>query len=332
MEYFISTVLVILSGLFSGLTLGLLSLDTQSLRRRAKHGDKDAAVIYPIREKGNQLLATLLLGNVAVNTTLSIFLGSIASGLVAGLIATGLIVIFGEIVPQAVISRHALWFGARTIWFTRITMLLAAPVAYPIAKALDHFLGSEVPMVYSKKELMDIISEHEESEHSTIDEDEERIMHGALQFSHLAVRDVMTPAERVVSFDENQRLNAEFYEQVYEHGFSRLPIYSGEPSNIVGVMYVKDLIVEDEDISIKETEDAFDKKYLTVRAGDLLDGVLARMLKTRQHLAIVRNQNKRFVGVITLEDIIEEIIQQEISDEDDEDPVELVVPTAATQA
>lgn len=332
MEYLISAVLVLLSGLFSGLTLGLLSLDTQSLRRRAKHGDENAAVIYPIRERGNLLLATLLLGNVAVNTTLSIFLGTIASGLVAGLVATGLIVIFGEIVPQAVISRYALWFGAKTIWFTRIAIIIAFPIAYPIAKTIDYFLGSEMPTVYSKKELMDIISEHEESEHSTIDEDEERIMHGALQFSHLSVRDVMTPAERVVSFDENQRLNKEFYEQVYEHGFSRLPIYSGNPENIVGVLYVKDLLVEDENISIKETEDAFERKYLTVRADDLLDSVLARMLKSRHHLAVVRNQNKHFVGVITLEDIIEEIIQQEISDEDDEDPLDRptqALPTVA---
>jgi metal transporter CNNM len=322
MEYLISAVLVIFSALFSGLTLGLLSLDTQSLRRRAKNGDKNAATIYPVREKGNLLLATLLLGNVTVNTTLSIFLGSIASGLVAGLIATGLIVIFGEIVPQAVISRYALWFGAKTIWFTRIAIVLAYPVAYPIAWTLDYFLGSELPTTYSRKELMDIISEHEESEHSTIDEDEERIMHGALQFSHLSVREVMTPVDRVISFDENQRLNEEFYEQVYNHGFSRLPIYSGDPMNIVGVLYVKDLIVEDENISIKETVDAFDRKYLIVRAGDKLDLILGRMLKSRQHIAIVRNQNKRFVGVITLEDIIEEIIQQEIADEDDEDPTE----------
>jgi metal transporter CNNM len=319
MEYLISAVLVTLSALFSGLTLGLLSLDTQSLRRRAKHGDKDAATIYPIRKRGNLLLTTLLLGNVIVNTTLSIFLGSIASGVLAGLIATGLIVIFGEIVPQAVISRHALWFGSRTIWFTRIAVVLAFPVAYPIAKTLDYFLGSDIPTVYSKKELMDIISEHEESEHSTIDEDEERIMHGALQFSHLSVRDVMTPADEVISFDENQRLNNEFYERVYEYGFSRLPIYSGDPENIIGVMYVKDLLVEDENISIRETE-AFDRKYLLIRASEMLDSVLARMLKSRQHLAIVHNQNKHFVGVITLEDIIEEIIQQEIADEDDDDP------------
>lgn len=322
MEYLISTVLVILSGLFSGLTLGLLSLDTQSLRRRAKHGDKNAAVIYPIRKNGNQLLATLLLGNVVVNTTLSIFLGSIASGVVAGVIATGLIVIFGEIVPQAAIPRFALRFGAKTIWFTRAALFFAFPVAFPIAKVLDYFLGSEIPTVYSRKELMDIISEHEDSEHSSIDRDEERIMHGALQFSHMAVRDVMTTAEQVVSFDENQRLNNDFYEQVYEHGFSRIPIYSGEPYNIIGILYVKDLIVEDEKITIKETENAFTTNNLTVRANDLLDSVLARMLKTRQHMAMVRNQNKRFVGVITLEDIIEEIIQQEIADEDDEDSAE----------
>lgn len=324
MEYLISTVLVVLSGLFSGLTLGLLSLDTQSLRRRAKHGDHAAAVIYPVREKGNLLLTTLLLGNVAVNTTLSIFLSSIASGIVAGVMATALIVIFGEIVPQAVISRYALWFGAKTIWFTRFVLLLFLPISYPIAKILDHFLGAELPTTYSRKELMDIISEHEDSELSTIDADEERIMHGALQFSHLSVREVMTPADQVVSFDLNQKLTDNFFEQVNEHGFSRLPIYSGDKSNIVGILYVKDLIVEDDHISIKETEEAFDTKFITVRTDDLLDVVLGKMLRSRQHMAMVRNRAKQFVGVVTLEDIIEEIIQQEIVDEDDEEPIDRI--------
>lgn len=322
MEYLISTVLVLLSGLFSGLTLGLLSLDTQTLRRRARNGDAEAAVIYPIRQRGNLLLTTLLLGNVAVNTTLSIFLGSIASGLWGGLMATALIVVFGEIVPQAVISRYALWFGSRTIWFTRAVLLLFLPISYPIAKILDRFLGSELPTMYSHQELMDIISEHEDSELSTIDADEERIMHGALQFSHRSVREVMTPAERVISVSEEQRLTDDFFEEVNEHGFSRLPVYSGDPANIIGLLYVKDLIIEDDHITIKETEEAFDRKLLTVRANDKLDAVLGRMLKSRQHLAIVRGQGQQFVGVVTLEDIIEEIIQQEIVDEDDEDPVE----------
>lgn len=317
MEYLISIVLVAFSGLFSGLTLGLLSLDTGTLRRRAKHGDADAAAIYPIRAKGNLLLTTLLLGNVAVNTTLSIFLGSIASGLVAGLLATALIVVFGEIIPQAVISRYALWFGARTLWFTRVAIILAYPIAWPIAKLLDHFLGNELPTTYSHKELMDIITEHENSEHSPIDADEERIVHGALQFSHRKVREVMTPVDKVVSFDENQRLNNEFFTEVNQYGYSRLPIFSGNQSNVVGILYVKDLIVEDDDITIKETEEAFDTQFLTVRGSALLDVVLGKMLKGKQHLAIVKNRNDQFIGVITLEDIIEEIIQQEIEDEDD---------------
>jgi len=317
MEYLISLVLVILSGLFSGLTLGLLSLDAQSLARQAKHGDKDAQTIYAVRKNGNLLLSTLLLGNVAVNTTLSIFLGSIASGLVAGITATALIVIFGEIVPQAVISRYAMWFGARTIWFTRLAIVICYPITWPISKTLDYFLGSELPKTYSKSELMEIISEHEESVHSPIDEDEERIVHGALLFSHMRVREVMTKAMDVFAFEENQKLNDDFFKEVNECGFSRLPIYRKDKTNIIGIMYVKDLIVEDENITIADTVEAFDSKFLTVRDSSLLDKVLTRMLKTRQHIAIVKDHNDNYAGVISLEDIIEEIIQQEIVDEDD---------------
>ncbi len=309
---------MILSGLFSGLTLGLLSLDIHSLARRAKHGDRDAQTILPVRENGNLLLTTLLLGNVAVNTTLSIFLGSIASGIVAGITATALIVVFGEIIPQAVISRHAIWFGSRTIWFTRLTVFLLYPISWPISKILDKFLGDELPTTYSKSELMDIISEHEESEHSDLDADEERILHGALNFSHRSVREVMTTVDKVVSVDENQKLNDDFYEMVTESGFSRIPVFSGKATNIIGVLYVKELLTEVEDIAVRDTEEALDKKMLTVRGNHMLDTVLARMLKTRHHLAIVRNSKGEFIGVISLEDIIEEIIQQEIVDEDDE--------------
>jgi len=312
---------VLLSGLFSGLTLGLLSLDTQTLKRRAKHGDADAKAIYPVRKQGNLLLTTLLLGNVAVNTTLSIFLGTIASGLVAGLMATALIVVFGEIIPQAVISRYAIWFGARTLWFTKFVIILAYPVARPMAWMLDYFLGNELPTTYSNKELMDIISEHESSAHSSIDQDEERILHGALQFSHKRVREVMTPANEVIMYDENQRLHDAFFTEITDHGYSRLPVFSGNRNNVQGILYVKDLLVEDDHISLKQTEEALETTFLTVRGSDLLDGVLGKMLKAKQHLAIVQNRNKQFLGVISLEDIIEEIIQQEIEDEGDEEGV-----------
>ena len=228
---------------------------------------------------------------------------------------------FGEIIPQAVISRNALFFGARTIWFTKLVLLIFYPIAWPIAKMLDHFLGDEIPTVYSKSELMDIISEHEDSEHSDVDADEERILHGALQFSHTRVREVMTPAERVVLFDENTKLNDDFFTEVQEQGFSRLPIYSGEKSNVIGILYVKDLITEAEDISIAQTEEAFEKEFLAVDQNEMLDKVLTKMLKQRRHLAVVQAKSGRFLGVVTLEDIIEEIIQVEIEDEDDEEEI-----------
>jgi len=318
-EYAISLLLIALSALFSGLTLGYFTLNTQNLRRQAKLGNKEAINILPIREKGNQLLTTLLFGNVAVNAALSVYLSSLAGGVVAALSATVLIFLFGEIIPQAVLSRHAMKFGSMAAPFVKILIFMLAPITFPIAWTLDRFLGQEIPSMYSKNEIMEIVSEHEDSEHSPIDEDEERIIHGALQFSHTTVREVMTPKDKVRMYEENQRLTDPFFEEVTELGFSRYPVYSGNRENITGILFTKDLLVEEDDIAIKETHEAFGSQFLTVRQSDKLDTVLACMLKQNLHMGIVRNRKKIFMGVITLEDIIEEIIQQEIVDEDDEE-------------
>lgn len=317
MEYLISLVLITFSALFSGLTLGYFTLNQHDLRRQAKLGNKNAQIIYPIRKRGNQLLTTLLLGNVIVNTTLAVFLGSLTDGVVATIIATFLIVIFGEILPQAIIARHALRFGATAAPFVRFVMFIMTPLAYPIALLLDRLLGHETPTTYSKHEIMQIVSEHEDSEESPIDEDEERIIHGALQFSHRSAKEVMTRIEDITSFDENQKLTHEFFEIITDEGYSRYPVYSGTPTNIIGILFAKDLLTEDDHISIKDTKEALETNYLTVRQNELLDIVLSKMLKQKRHIAIVHNKAKQCVGLITLEDIIEEIIQVEIEDEDD---------------
>ncbi|MES2966290.1 MAG: CNNM domain-containing protein [Patescibacteria group bacterium] len=317
MIYLISLFLILCSATFSGLTLAYFSLDIASLRRRANAGDPQALAIYPLRARGNLLLTTLLLGNVTVNTILSVFLGSLVSGVFASFLATALIFLFGEIGPQALFSRHALAFGSKLAPLTSFLLFIAYPIAFPVAYSLDRLLGHATPSMYSKHEIMQIISEHEESEHSPIDADEERIVHGALQFSHLQVREVMTPIEKVAMFDENQKLTNTFFEEVSELGYSRFPVYSGNNKNIVGVLFTKDLLTEDEDISIKQTEDAFESDIMRIRPSAYLDTVLARMLKKKQHLAIVEKNSGEAIGVISLEDIIEEIIQSEIEDEED---------------
>lgn len=317
--YLLSLFLIICSALFSGLTLGYFTLDTATLRRRAKAGDTQAMAIYPIRLHGNLLLTTLLLGNVTANTILSIYLGSLASGLVASIIATTLIFLFGEIGPQAIISRHAMAFGSRLAPLVRGLMFVCYPVTFPIAFTLNKVLGQEMPTIYSRHELMQIVSEHEDSEFSTIDADEERIIHGALQFSHRQTREVMTPLEAVVMFDENQKLTPEFFEQVNKHGYSRFPVFSGNQKNITGLLYTKDLLNEVKNIAIKDAVEAYEATVLRIKPGTYLDTALAQMLKKHRHLGIVENKPGDALGVISLEDIIEEIIQVEIEDEDDEE-------------
>jgi len=315
MDYLITAFLLALSALFSGLTLGLMALDVHTLKRKNRLGNKQAALILPIREKGNHLLTTLLLGNVAVNAVLAIFLGSIASGVVAGLLATTLIFILGEIIPQAVISRHAMSFGSVAAPAVSLLMKVSWPITYPIGAMLDKALGEELPTMYTKREIMEIISEHEDSLESAIDRDEERIVHGALQFSNKTVENVMTPKEHVHMLTEDQILDEELRRHITEEGFSRYPVRSKENGHIIGILYTKDVLVADE---AEHVSDICEHKHLTVRPADKLDVVLAHMLKRRLHMAIVRDEMNTVLGVITLEDIIEEVIQQEILDEDDD--------------
>ena len=111
--------------------------------------EKDYAnKIAPIRAHGNFLLCSLLLGNVLVNNTLTILLDILTSGLVAVIGATMGIVVFGEIIPQAICSRHGLAVGAYTIWLTKFFMLLTFPLSYPISKLLDVILGAEIGMSF----------------------------------------------------------------------------------------------------------------------------------------------------------------------------------------
>ena len=315
MNYLIVILLVLLSGLFSGLTLGLLSLDKNELKRKISLGNKEAKKVFAVREKGNLLLCTLLLGNVAVNSTLAIFLGAIASGFIAGIVATGLIVIFGEIIPQATFARYALQVGARTAWLVKIFIVILSPICWPIAWILDKVLGDEMPTIYSKKELMKIVEEHEGSKESSVDADEKRIIKGALSYSNENVEQIMTPRTVVYALDLDTKLDKKILSQIKQKGFTRIPIYEKSIDKIIGVLYTKDLI----NIRVgTKVKNIYRKKRLVVVNGKMrLDVLLNKFIKSRHHIAIVKNQYQGLDGVVTLEDVIEEILRQEIVDESD---------------
>merc|ERR1719499_2366693 len=170
-----------MSGLFSGLTLGLLGLDLKQLEIVAsgEGADREYALsIIPVRQSGNFLLCTLLLGNVAVNAALSILLTAISGGILAFIISTALIVIFGEIIPQATCSRHALYIGAKTVYIVRVLMFLLAPLAYPVSLVLDYVLGPEFGNMYSNLELKKLIELHKEDDMVELDAQTGKILEG----------------------------------------------------------------------------------------------------------------------------------------------------------
>lgn len=153
--------LLLFSALFSGLTLGLMSMDKTDLRILCTTGTelerKYAAAIMPVRSHGSLLLCSLLLGNVLVNSVLTILMDDLTSGLIAVIFSTLAIVIFGEIMPQAVCSRHGLAVGAKTIYITKFVILLTFLVAYPISKILDFMLGEEIGNVYNRERLKELV-------------------------------------------------------------------------------------------------------------------------------------------------------------------------------
>ncbi|CAH8858662.1 unnamed protein product [Trichobilharzia szidati] len=141
-----------------------MSLDKTELKiieSAGSHKEKGyAKAIRPVREKGNLLLCTLLLGNVLVNTSLTILMDDLTgSGLFAVIASTIGITLFGEIMPQAVCSRHGLAIGAKTLWLTKTFMLLTFPIAFPVSYILDKMLDEEIGQVYSREKLGVLIRE-----------------------------------------------------------------------------------------------------------------------------------------------------------------------------
>ena len=111
---------------------------------------KYAAAILPLRRKGNLLLCTILLGNVTVNSGLSILMGDLTSGLMGLIVSTAIITVFGEIIPQATCSRYALFVGAHSTWFIYIFMFITFPISFPISAILDKVLVEEMGNMMQK--------------------------------------------------------------------------------------------------------------------------------------------------------------------------------------
>ncbi|XP_016355765.1 metal transporter CNNM2-like isoform X2 [Sinocyclocheilus anshuiensis] len=324
------SMLLCLSGMFSGLNLGLMALDPMELQIVQNCGTEKeknyARKIEPVRSQGNYLLCSLLLGNVLVNTTLTILLDDIAgSGLIAVVMSTIGIVIFGEIVPQAICSRHGLAVGANTIFLTKFFMLLTFPASYPVSKLLDYLLGQEIGTVYNREKLLEMLRVTDP--YNDLVKEELNIIQGALELRTKTVEDVMTPLRDCFMITGDATLDFNSMSEIMESGYTRIPVFEGDRSNIVDQLFVKDLaFVDPDDCTPLKTITKFYSHPLHFVFNDTkLDAMLEEFKKGKSHLAIVQRVNNEgegdpfyeVLGIVTLEDVIEEIIKSEILDETD---------------
>ncbi|KAH8071210.1 DUF21-containing protein [Aureococcus anophagefferens] len=310
----------------------------------ARRGDDPAPA-----EDGNLLLCTLLLGNTLVNAMIAILLSDMTSGVVGGLVTTALIVVFGEIIPQSVCSRYALRIGARSVPLVWLFVGVCFAAAYPIAKLLDYVLGGEMSAVFTKNELKSLIllnvEDPKRQAQSGLTSEDGRILAGALTFKDRKVADVMTPLDSTFALPRNAVLSAATVAEILRSGHTRIPVVLPDnAAEVVALLYAKDLvgIGYERKIPLQQVLDSFraTERVHSVAATTTLGAAFDLCKSKRCHMRVppaspearraARATPRRLVvvdkavknwpclGVVTTEDILEELIQDEIVGDDDQ--------------
>ncbi|XP_034464953.1 metal transporter CNNM1 [Hippoglossus hippoglossus] len=326
----VSVLLLALSALCSGLNISMLALDPVELRVLQNSGtekeQKYARKIESVRKHGNYILCTVVLGNVLTNTCFVVWMCQILgmTALSTTFCTLGIFFI-GEILPHSLASRHSLAIASKTLCATRLLMLLFFPIAYPVSKILDIMLHQEISSFYTREKLVAMLRVTDPY-HDLVKE-ELNIIQGALELRTKTVEDVLTPLSDCYMLSSDAVLDFCTMSDVMQSGFTRIPVYENDRSNIVDILFVKDLaFVDPDDCTPLKTINQFYKHPMHCVFNDTkLDVMLEEFKRGKSHLAVVQRVNSEgegdpfyeMIGIVTLEDVIEEIIKSEIVDETD---------------
>jgi metal transporter CNNM len=308
--------LVAFSAVCSGLNVALMSLDVADLRRKVALGNQHAKRILPLRKNAHLTLAGILLANVAVISATSLVLSAHFYGLIAGILSTLLIVLFGEIFPQALFMRRALALCGRFVPLLYVMIVITYPISKPLQLLLDKLFGRESSHLQTRHELGLILSEHLHDNTSELDEDEVEIMRGALSLSEKRVRDIMTEIRGVYWLQPNDVIDAGRLDEIKANGWSRIPVLNAQRTTCYGVLLMKDLVDEDFDHEPRRVDDVPLYPAQVVGSMTALDTMFRKFINGGTHLLPVERDDE-IVGIVTIEDLLEEIVGHEIEDETD---------------
>lgn len=320
-------VLLFCSALVSGAEVALFSLTQSDIEIASEENSKPIEIISKLLERPKKLLATILVANNFINIAIVIlfaYLGgyffegmssTFARFVVEVIIVTFLILLFGEILPKIYASRNKVKFAKFMAYPLRILDIIISPISLPmrsITITMHNKLGKQKSnlSVDQLSQALELASEEDTTK------EEQKILQGIVSFGNTDTKQVMQPRIDIFALDETLKLT-EVFSEIVKHGFSRIPVYKENVDTIIGVLYAKDLLPYLE-------RKQFDWRTLLrepffVPENKKLDDLMVEFQEKKVHLAIVVDEYGGTSGIVSLEDVIEEIVG-DISDEfDDED-------------
>lgn len=325
-------ILLVISSFFSMSETSLMSLSKIRVRHMVEENVKGSKLVQKLLEEPNKLLGAILIGNNTVNigasaiaTSLSLSLFGDKGAAIATGVMTVLILIFGEITPKSIAKQKSEEVALKVCKIINFTVFILKPfviVFTGISSLFIKLFGGDPkasqPFI-TQEELRTMVGVSEEE--GVLEDVEKEMIFNVFDFSDLQVKDIMIQRVDIIALDSESDYN-KVLEVIKEQQFSRIPVFKETIDDIIGILNVKDLIIED------GTNEAFEllkhtrEPFYTFEFKKINE-VFNEMKKTRNHIAVVLDEYGGTVGIITIEDLIEEIVG-EIEDEYDDESNELI--------
>ena len=313
---------VLFSGYFSATETAFSSLNRIRVKNLAEKGDKKAKLVLDLLENFDSLLSTILIGNNIVNiacasvaTLLFVrLLGEEQGPSVATIVITIVVLIFGEVTPKSIAKENPEKFAMFAAPFLNVLMIILTPFNFLFIqwkKLISKIFHTENDYSITEEELLTIVEEAEQE--GRIDEQESSLIRSAIEFSEQEAIDILTPRIDIVGVPHDA--TKEEIAQVFEEtNYSRLPVYKESIDHIIGILYQKDFYnLDDEETSFEHII----RPAMFITESKKIGELLQELQQKKSHIAIVLDEYGGTTGIVTLEDILEELVG-EIWDEHDE--------------
>jgi len=323
-DIFLLVILLIFSGFISGSEVALFSLSKSEIE--SKSDLKSFKIITNLLEKPNKLLATILVANNLINIGIVILFTKLGEVLFSAIesplikffleivVATFLILLFGEILPKIYASRNNINFSRIIAYPLRILDIIFSPISLPMQK-FSNYIKNKLAIQNSNISIDQISHALDLTRPEDTTKQEQKILKGIVNFGNIDTKEIMRPRIDIFALDSKLK-SEEILKSIITTNYSRIPVFDENLDKIIGVLHIKDLLpfLDKKEFQWKELL----REPLFIPENKKLDDLMLEFQEKKVHLAIVVDEYGGTSGLVSLEDVIEEIVG-DISDEFDDD-------------